>query len=291
MPPEQQGADAGADTTPKPGGAPPAAASPPAGAEADANLFDAVGEGEGSQAGNQAAGADGRPDGLPDQFWDPDKKSVRAPELAKSWLDLRRKVSRGEGTIPEKPEAYTLPEVEGGKDLVPADDPLWTTMRGAAHAAGVTQKQLEALAKPFLEFGLKARGEKQPADPAAEKAAVEAAAKAEMEKLGPNARVLVADMKNWIGGMEARGSLGKDEAAALRLLGNAAGIRALAKLRELTGEKPIPTDNLAAEGGTEADARRIMREGMQKGDQGMVEKARRMLAELEKRGELSVQAR
>jgi hypothetical protein len=289
MPPEQQGADAGADTTPKPGGTPAAAASPPA--EADANLFDAVGDGEGSQAASQPAGAAGRPEGLPDQFWDPDKNSVRAGELAKSWLDLRRKVSRGEGTIPEKPEAYTLPEVEGGKDLVPADDPLWTTMRGAAHAAGVTQKQLEALAKPFLEFGLKARGEKKPADPAAEQAAVEAATKAEMERLGPNARVLVADMKGWIGGMESRGQLTKDEAGALRLLGNAAGIRALAKLRELTGEKPIPTDNLAAEGGTEADARRIMREGMQKNDQGMVTKARRMLAELEKRGELSVQAR
>ena len=289
MPPEQQGADAGADTTPKPGGTPAAGASPPAGAEADANLFDAVGDGEGSQAAGQ--GAAGRPEGLPDQFWDPDKNSVRAGELAKSWLDLRRKVSRGEGTIPEKPEAYTLPEVEGGKDRVPADDPLWTTMRGAAHAAGVTQKQLEALAKPFLEFGLKARGETKPADPAAEQAAVEAATKAEMEKLGPNARVLVADMKNWIGGMEARGSLGKDEAAALRLLGNAAGIRALAKLRELTGQKPIPLDNLADDGATEADARRIMREGLGKNDQQMIAKARRMLGDLEKRGQLSVQAR
>lgn len=247
------------------------------------SIFDAAGTGDAA-----ATGADGkpvRPADMPEQFWDAEKGEVRVDQLAKSWKDLRGQVSRGEGKVPEKPEGYTIPTIEGvPADLVKGDDPLLVETRAAAHAAGVTDKQMQAIMAPYLKAYAKAQG--AAADPEAAKAAHQAALAEELGKLGPNGRQLVRDVGGRIAGMEARGALTGEEATALKALGTAAGVRALAKLLEAQGAPSIPTEAMQADAMTQADAQRMLQDGYAKGDQAKIDKATAALAALQQRGML-----
>jgi hypothetical protein len=257
----------------------------------DGSLFDALGDAPEPAAGAAAAAdpakpeggpAAAKPDWLPEQFWRDGKIDHEA--LAKSWKDMRTTVARGEHKPPENPDAYTVPAVEGLPEgfIGGEKDTLWPQLRLAAHAAGVTQRQLDALAKPFLAAAAEAAKTAQPLSPEA----VKAARDAEIEKLGPNARAVIRDVAGWLRGMEARGVLTKPELQALWGVSSAEGVRALAKLREAAGEQPIPIDAFASGDMSQADAQRLMREGFAKGDQAMIDKARRRLAEMDGRGEL-----
>jgi hypothetical protein len=245
-------------------------------------IFDAAGTGE------PAKGADGKPvkpDYVGDQFWNAEKGEVDIAALAKSQRDLRAQVSRGEGKLPETPEAYTIPTIEGvPPDLVKPDDPLLVATRAAAHAAGVTDTQMQALMKPYLTALAKAQG--QAADPEAARVAHQAALAEELGKLGPNGRQLVRDVGGRIAGMEARGALSGEEAQALKALGTAAGVRALAKLLEATGAPSIPTENMTADAMTQEDARKMLTQGHATKDQAKVDKALAALKSLEQRGHL-----
>lgn len=223
-----------------------------------------------------------RPAWLPEQFWDAGAKRPNIEALAKSWTDLRTKIARGEGVVPEKPEAYKLPLPEGAPpDLVPPDDPLWTAVRTAAHRAGVTQAQLEALAKPYLDAVLKARAAQGvPADAEAERKLYEA----ELGKLGPNAPAVVREVKGWLAGMVSRGILTEAERDALKLVSTADGVRALLKLRQLSGDRPIPLDGINEAAPSRADALRMMEEAIRKRDQSLGERAMAALRALEQRG-------
>jgi hypothetical protein len=274
-------AAAGADQ----GAAGAAAAATTAGADGGADggtIFDAAATGE------PAKGADGKPvkpDYITDQFWNAEKGEVDLAALAKSQRDLRAQVSRGEGKLPETPEAYTIPTIEGvPPDLVKADEPLLVATRAAAHAAGITDGQMQAVMKPYLIALAKAQG--QAADPEAAKAAHKAALAEELGKLGPNGRQLVQDVGGRIAGMEARGALSGEEAQALKALGTAAGVRALAKLLEATGAPSIPTENMTADAMTQEDARKMLTLGHATKDQAKVDKALAALKVLEQRGQL-----
>ncbi len=267
-----------------------APADPAAGADAapgGGGLFDLV-EQETTAPKTDEDGKPQRPDGVPEQFWDPDKQTIRADSLLKSWRDLRAKVSqRGAGEAPpEKPDAYAPPKVEGlPEGFIGGDkDTLWPTIQQAAHKAGISQKQLDALAGPFLASVAEQIKAQAPADPEAEAAAEREAARAELATLGPNAETFVRDVGGWLKGMASRGMFTEEEAAALRQVSTAAGMRALGKLRELTGEQPIPTDAIQAEAATVQDLQRQMTEGYRKGDQAAVERARRALEEMERKG-------
>lgn len=295
MPPEQQTAP-DSPATPPPATTP--AAPPPSAQTAadDLNLFEGVADTPPAPATPPAPGTPGnRPDYLPEQFWDPATNQPRLDALAKSWTDLRRKVSQGTGQAPENPDAYAMPKIEGlTEEILKPDDPLWKQVRENAHKAGVSQAQLEAIINPYIEDAL-ARMKGQPAtSPEAEAAARQEARAAEMQKLGPNAELMVQDMKAWIKGMQTRGGLTEGEAAALLAAGNADGIRALAKLRAMTGEKAIPLDTLAGADMTVEDARKLMIQGMSEKNAGQasgdekIERARRALTALERRGLLQV---
>lgn len=248
------------------------------------SLFDAVEEAE------PKAGEDGkpvRPKDVPEQFWDPEAGAVRTEAVLKSWRDLRAKVSQGREAPPEKPEAYTLPAVEGLPEgaIGGEGDTLWPEMRKAAHAAGISQKQFDALARPFLAAvaaQLKEGG--GTADPEAAAAAMEEARQAELAKLGPNARQVVKDIGGWLAGLQANGVFTAEEIAGLRGVSTAAGMRALGKLRELSGEKPIPTDAIATDAATLTDLQRQMTDAFAKGDQATVDRVRRQLEEMERKG-------
>ena len=259
-----------------------AAAGADAGTDAADSLFDLAEQSDATIAKDDA-GKPVKPDWINDQFWDAEKGEPKLREMATSWADLRGKISRGEHKPPESPDKYAPPAIEG----LPAgliggkDDTLWPAVTKAAHAAGLTQKQLEAIATPVLAQMAAAQAE---ADPARQAEARRAAAAAELAQLGPNARQVVADTAAWLNGLEANGSLTRDEVLAARGMSNAAGIRLLGKLRQLTGDKPIPTEAFQEDGMTIADARRLMDEGYAKNDQGMIAKARAALTKAEAAG-------
>lgn len=271
-----------------PGGtadAPPAADAAPPGA---GGLFDMV-EQEDTTPTKGADGKPQRPEGVPEQFWDADKGEIRTDSVLKSWRDLRAKVSQGVERPPEKPDAYALPKVEGLPEgfLGGESDTLWPTIREAAHKAGISQKQLDALASPFLAAVAEQMKGQAPADPVAQEAAEREAAQAELAKLGPNAATFVRDIGGWLKGMAGRGLFTAEEVQALRGVSTAAGMRALGKLRELTGEQPIPTDAIQAEAATVQDLQRALTDAYAKGDQAAIDRALRGLEELERKGLLS----
>jgi len=292
-------ADTAATATPASGAAPPAAATsqqdaaaggadqqqaaPKADAGDGTTLFDLADEADATIP----KGADGkatRPDWLPEQFWDAEKGEIRTRDLAKSQADLRAKVSRGEGKVPDKAEGYALPKVEGlPADAVKSDDPLWTKVRTAAHGAGITQKQLDAVLAPYLEY---ARDQVLNKNPTADRDGMKRAAEEEMKKLGPNGRVLVKDIGAWLAGMEANGSITEGERRAAMAIGSADGINFLLKMREAKGEKPMPLDHLVADTMSESDARKLLLEGKRKGDQGSVDRALAALRRLDQAGVL-----
>lgn len=288
-------------TAPEAGAAPQAAppqaspATPPAPPQGagDIDLFEGV-EASTPAATPPAPGT--RPDHIPEQFWDGTKNEPRIEAMAKSWSDLRKKVSQGIGAAPETADAYALPKIEGlTEEIIKPDDPLWKQVRENAHKAGVSQAQLEAIINPYIEDALARMKQVPAATPEAQAAALQEAKTAELQKLGPNGELMVRDIKGWIGGLQSRGSLTEAEARALLTAGNADGVRALAKLRALAGEKPIPLDSLAGDSMSLQDAQALMQQGFLdqqagKHDQGneKLRRAREALTQLEKRGLLSV---
>lgn len=267
------------------GGAPAATMKPVRAAEtaapaADAPAADAPAEGLFALAEEPKAGD--RPQWLPEQFWDSEAKTPRVEALAKAVADLRARLSRSGIGPPESPDAYRLPEVDGlPKDMVKPDDPLWTEVRRAAHEAGVSQAQLEAIARPYLAAAAKAQ-----AEGAAAEEARTAAYTAELARLGPQGRQVLAEVKTWVDGLVGRGILTKDERAALFGVTTADGVRALAKLRTMAGEKPIPVEALEDGRMSPADARRMMQEALEKRDPKLGEQAVRALREMAAKGML-----
>jgi hypothetical protein len=233
-----------------------------------------------------------RPEGLPDQFWDAEKGEVRLAELIKSQADLRRIVSRGEHKPPPTPDDYKLPTGDTiPADLIKPDDPLWKATCAAAHARGFSQADLEALAKPFLETLAELTKDARPLSPEEAKAAQEQAMAAEMAKLGAQGPAMVRGVDTWLKGLAAKQVLTADELAALRSVGTADGVRALAKLRELAGERSLGINAGAApEIGSEEEARALLRQGFAAGgeqtDEGraLLQKGREMLRRLEAAG-------
>ncbi len=232
--------------------------------------------------GKDANGKPVRPDYVAEQFWDGEKGEIRVAELAKSQRDLRAQISRGEHKPPETAEAYIVPKLEGVPDgLVGGEtDKLWPEMRTALHAAGVTQKQFDQIAAPFLRAAAAAAQGQAGPNPDAQRATYDA----EVAKLGPNGSAFLRDVGAWMKGMENKGILTAAEHQALRGISNADGVRALAKLREMGGERGIPVEALGSDATTQADAIKLMDAGYAKNDQAMIDKARGQLADLEKRG-------
>lgn len=236
-------------------------------------------------------GEDGKPvmpDWLPgEQFWDKEKGEPRVAELAKSWKDLRGQLSRAGQKAeapPEKPDAYALPQVEGiPADFFQPDDPLLPAVKAAAHAAGVSQKQFEAIAKPYLEVvAQRMKG----ADPKALEEADRAAYQTELAKLGPDGKAVARQAFTWVTGLKDRGILTDDEAFALQVVGTAPGVRALLKLQQMAGGPPIPMDAIADASASEGDARALLAEGYAKNDPDKIAKGNRILGDLIKKGVL-----
>lgn len=265
----------------------PAAGGAAANAEGQPPAADPAAKPEAKPAGLFAAaetGTDGRPDGLSDQFWDADKKEVRLPALIKAANDMRARLARGgEEAAPASPDAYALPAIEGlPKELVPGnDDQVWKAVRQAAHEAGLTQKQLEAVARPYLAAVAEQSRQGQPNEDA-QRAAYEA----ELARLGPQGRQVVNEVGSWLSGLVTRGVMTAEEFSALQSVSTAEGVRALGKLRGMVGEKPIPLDALDNGAMSYADAERMMDEALRTRNERLGQQAERALRELAAKGRM-----
>lgn len=240
-----------------------------------------------------ATGDDGKPV-MPDwlngqtQFWDPDKGEVRVQELAKSQRDLRAQLSRSGKDKPEPPpesaDAYTLPQVEGlPADFFKADDPLLANVKAAAHAAGVSQKQFEAMAKPYLE---QVKAQLGANDPKALEEADRKAYAEEIKKLGPDGKAIVHQAFAWVRGLKERGILTADEEYQLHAISSAAGVTALLKLQQMAGGPPIPTDAITENSASEQDARQMLADGYARNDPALIEKGNKAIRALIAKGVL-----
>lgn len=229
-----------------------------------------------------------KPDRLPDAFWDAEKGQVRLEELIASHHDLRTKIARGEHKPPARPEDYRLPEgIPDG--LVAPDDPLWAVVREAAHQAGIPERDLHAIAKPYLAKLAEIAGTHRP--PAApDPAAMQAALQAELDKLGPGGPAMVRAVDGWLKGLVAAKVITAEGYEALREISTAEGVRALAALRERAGEKPLGIEPGTLPGlGSEAEARALLREGYRLGadtpeGREKIARGREMLERLEAAG-------
>lgn len=256
------------DTVPDPAAAQKAADTPPAG-------------------DGKAAERPQRPDYVPEQFWDPEKGEAKIQDLAKSWGDLRAKIGRGEAGAPKDPGGYVVPKPEGITYEIPADDPVLGAFRKAAHARGLSQADFDAVMGSVLPELQRLAGQ-QPTKEQQE-AETKARVAEEMKKLGPTAEAQVKQIATWGRGLKEKGLLSEAEWDEFRYAaGSADGVRMLSKLMELSGQPPIPIDPGAAFDGamSQADAEKLMTDGYAKNDMALVEKGRKALEELDRRGML-----
>jgi hypothetical protein len=170
-----------------------------------------------------------RPDWLPDRFWDEDK-GADYKGLAKSQQELYKKLRNGKHEAPED-GAYDLKFVG---EKIPADDELMTKFKSMASDRGLTQDDFESIVGMVLETmpeAVEAPEEKFDMD-------------AEMAKLGPNAEAITNGVVKWAEGLVRQGAWTGDDFEEFKIMGgNAAGIRALNRLRQYYGEKDIPVNS------------------------------------------------
>ena len=164
-----------------------------------------------------------RPEYWPENFW---KKDANEPDLegiAKSWRDLRGKISKG---------AHNAP-ADGKYDLSSfgdaTDNPMANTLSSWAKDNGLSQAQFDDLVGQLQTQAKEIMGNDM-IDPAAE-----------LQKLGPNGRAMVDGMVDWARGLVNKGVWNADDFEEFKIMGGTArGLNALVKIREAyEGRVPI----------------------------------------------------
>ena len=91
---------------------------------------------------------------------------------------------------------------------------------------------------------------------------------AEMQSLGKGGPALVDGLYVWVEGLERAGELSADDIDVIEgMVMTAAGVRTLAKLRAMTGEKPIPVNPGPGRSGMSlSQLESAYREAVKKGD-------------------------
>jgi len=195
-----------------------------------------------SEEGKQPdeAPKDGRPVGLPEKFWDATKKAPKTDDIVKAYVDLEKAhgaLKRGKGPageVPESPEGYfgdKFEVPEGAKNIpVPADDPGLKASAKVFHKYGIPKDVGVGIVKDMLvEMNNHVAA---PIDH-----------DAEFESLGKGGPALLDGIYVWAEGRVNSGDFSDDDAGIIADLSEtAAGVRFLAKFREMSGEQKIPID-------------------------------------------------
>lgn len=166
-----------------------------------------------------------RPDYWPENFWNKDSNEPDLEGIAKSWRDLRAKISKGAHNAPADGK-YDLSSF-GGEEA--AGNPMANTLAGWAKENGLSQAQFDDLATSLRNQAQELMSG-EIVDPAEE-----------MKKLGPNANAVVNGMVDWARGLVAKGVWSKDDFDEFKIMGGTArGLNALMKIREAyEGRVPI----------------------------------------------------
>lgn len=166
-----------------------------------------------------------RPEYLPENFWNQEKGEADIESMAKSWRDLRAKISKGAHNAPADGK-YDLTALE-----MPDDNPMAGTLVSWAKDNGISQAQFDELATKIRTTAQEVMGAEQ-IDPAAE-----------LKKLGPNANAMVNGMVDWARGLVSKGVWSKDDFEEFKIMGGTArGLQALVKIREAyEGRVPLET--------------------------------------------------
>lgn len=192
------------------------------------------------EADPKDAPKDGRPVGLPEKFWDATKKAPKTDDLVKAYTDLEKAhgaLKRGKGPageVPETPDGYfgdKFEVPEGAKNIpVPADDPGLKASAKIFHKYGIPKDVGVSIVKDMLvEMN--------------DHVAAPLDQDAEMESLGKGGPALLDGIFVWAEGRVNAGDFSDDDANVIAGLSEtAAGVRFLAKFREMSGEQKIPID-------------------------------------------------
>jgi hypothetical protein len=163
-----------------------------------------------------------RPEWMPENFWKDGNPDYEG--LAKSWRDLRGKISKGAHNAPADGK-YDLASF--GEDA--EGNPMASTIAGWAKDNGLSQAQFDDLVGQ-LQGQAKELMSGDMIDPAEE-----------MKKLGPNGRAMVDGMVDWARGLVNKGVWTGEDFEEFKIMGGTArGLNALVKIREAyEGRVPI----------------------------------------------------
>jgi hypothetical protein len=164
-----------------------------------------------------------RPEFLPENFWKDGKADYES--LAKSWKDLRAKISKGEHNAPADGK-YKLEAFGEGYD---DQNPIAGTLTSWAKENGLSQAQFDDLAGK-LSSQARELMQGESIDPAEE-----------LKALGPNGNAIVNGMVDWARGMVNKEILSKEDFEEFKIMGGTArGINVLMKIRSAyEGRMPI----------------------------------------------------
>lgn len=197
--------------------------------------------------------AKGKPEGFPDDFWDKEKNAPVPAKLYEAYNHeknraegLRKKLSKGEfeGQAPEDAKEYVLELEENLKTIIKDGDPLFEAAREAAKQAGLPKEAFQKFMQPIVEK----LAELQPKEPTEEELA--AYRSQELEKLGPGGLKIAANVKAFIGELQAKGVLlEEDVKAAQGMITTSDSLRVWNRIRSAmnnTQDVPVGNDMLEA---------------------------------------------
>ena len=177
-----------------------------------------------------------RPEYWPENFWNKDTNEPDMEGIAKSWRDLRGKISKGAHNAPADGK-YDLSSFGEHAD----NHPIANTLAGWAKENGLSQAQFDDLSGQ-LQTQAQELMQGEVIDPAAE-----------LKQLGPNANAVVNGMVDWARGLVNKGVWSKDDFDEFKIMGGTArGLTALMKIREAY-EGRVPTESMPLEGAPSRD--------------------------------------
>lgn len=172
-----------------------------------------------------------RPEYLPENFWNDEKGEADLEAMAKSWRDLRAKISQGKHNAPADGKYDTSKFGDGAED-----NPMASTIVGWAKDNGLSQAQFDDLVDK-LQTNAKEMMASEMIDPAKE-----------IAQLGPNGQAVINGMVDWARGLVNKGVWSKDDFEEFKIMGGTArGLTALMKIREAY-EGRVPIESAPVDG-------------------------------------------
>lgn len=229
-----------------------------------------------------------RPEYFPKELWDDIKGQPKIEEVYKKLSESEKRIEgfrkvlsdkksfeeykakEGQPIVEQVEEAYQLSE-EVPLDVIPLKEQDLEQIWSSAKASGINNKQINTFLKSMMEI---------------EKAEAEVFKKETYEKLGPDADKLIKNIDSFIMARLNAKTFSEEEGKAIADVinnGGADGIRAFAKIIELTGEKAIPISVRAhSEHNTFEDAKYALMEALKQSGGKETQEVRQAREKLER---------